>query len=64
MNLSAFNTDFYTGLQSLFSSLNIPVNYIDENSLAPQDILISHYKSHVTAYQLMDDVYILGLIDE
>jgi len=66
MNLDYFKNldDFYTGLQSLFKSLNVPVNYIDEKSLKPQDILSKTYKDTNPSYQLMDDVYILGMVDD
>ncbi|MCH7674281.1 hypothetical protein IH879_04925, partial [candidate division KSB1 bacterium] len=66
MNLDYFKNldDFYTGLQSLFKSLNVPVNYIDEKSLKPQDILSKSYKDTNPSYQLMDDVYILGMVDD
>ncbi len=66
MNLDYFNNldNFYKGLQSLFNYLNIPVNYIDEKPLRPQDILSKTYKDTNPAYQLMDDVYILGMVDD
>jgi hypothetical protein len=66
MNLDYFKDSdkFYKGLQSLFNSLNIPVNYIDDKPLRPQDILSKTYKDTKTAYQLMDDVYILGMVDD
>lgn len=66
MNLDYFKNldDFYTGLQTLFKSLNVPVNYIDEKSLKPQDILSKTYKDTNPSYQLMDDVYILGMVDD
>ncbi len=66
MNLDCFDSveNFYKRLQDLFKSLNIPVNYIDEKLLKPQDILSKTYKDSKPAYQLMDDVYILGMVDE
>ena len=66
MNLDYFKIqdNFYKGLQTLFNSLNIPVNYIDEKPLKPQDILSRTYKDKNSAYQLMDDVYILGMVDD
>lgn len=66
MNLGYFEAknNFYKGLQTLFNSLNIPVNYIDENPLKPQDILSGTYKDSKPAYQLMRDVYILGMVDD
>jgi len=66
MNLGYFKAkdNFYKGLQTLFNSLNIPVNYIDEKPLKPQDILSKTYKDSNPAYSLMSDVYILGMIDD
>jgi len=66
MNLDYFKEQdkFYKGLQNLFHSLNIPVNYIDDKPLKPQDILSKTYKDTNPAYQLMSDVYILGMVDD
>jgi len=66
MNLDYFKEQdkFYKGLQTLFNSLNIPINYIDEKPLKPQDILSKTYKDTNPAYQLMGDVYILGMVDD
>ncbi|SLM31847.1 conserved hypothetical protein [Desulfamplus magnetovallimortis] len=66
MNLDYFKEQdqFYKGLQTLFDSLNIPVNYIDDKPLKPQDILSKTYKDTNPAYQLMSDVYILGMVDD
>ncbi|WP_457551266.1 hypothetical protein, partial [Desulfobacula sp.] len=66
MNLDYFKSlkNFYTGLQTLFNSLSIPVNYIDEKPLNPQDILSKAYKHSNAAYLLMDDVYVLGMVDD
>lgn len=66
MNLGYFEAknNFYKGLQTLFNSFNIPVNYIDENPLKPQDILSGTYKDSNPTYQLMRDVYILGMVDD
>ena len=50
MNLGYFKAqdNFYKGLQTLFNSLNIPVNYIDEKPLRPQDILSRTYNTTAT----------------
>ena len=64
MNLQVFKTEpFYYALQSFFEELNIPVNYVAEEPAAPREILTGTYKPHVFAFQLMDDVYFLGLVD-
>jgi tRNA1(Val) A37 N6-methylase TrmN6 len=65
MNLNYFQTEnFYTGLKQLFKDLNIPVNYIDDKSIEPKDILINTYKDNYASHKLMEDVYILGMIDD
>lgn len=66
MTLDYFvNSDsYYSGLQKLFKSLNVPVNYIDDKPLKPQEILSKTYKDTHPSYQLMDDVYILGMLDD
>jgi hypothetical protein len=58
------STDFHTALQTFFKDLNIPVNYIAEESARAQDILSSTYKADKETYQLMDDVYFLGMVDD
>ncbi|NQU62858.1 MAG: Eco57I restriction-modification methylase domain-containing protein [SAR324 cluster bacterium] len=66
MSLDYFENldDFYTGLQRLFKSLDVPVNYIDEKSLKPQDVLSKTDLETHPSYQLMDDVYVLGMVDD
>lgn len=64
MNLDYFKRDFYNGGKELFKALNIPVNYIDDKSIAPQEILSKTFKINNEAYQLMDDVFILGMVDD
>jgi len=63
--LQYFKTeDFHTALQKFFKNLHIPVNYIAEESVRPQDILSSTYKEDHPAFQLMNDVYFLGMVDD
>ncbi|MEI7590416.1 MAG: hypothetical protein WCJ49_03790, partial [Deltaproteobacteria bacterium] len=65
MNLKALENkeNFFNGLKALFASLNVPVNYIDEKTIAPKVILSKTYKDNNTAYELMDDVFVLGMVD-
>jgi adenine-specific DNA-methyltransferase len=65
MNWSKFEKtdEFFAGLKDLFASLNVPVNYLDEKSLAPNEILAETFRKNVEAYQLMDDVFVLGMVD-
>jgi hypothetical protein len=60
MKLDYFKTeDFHTSLRIFFKNLNIPVNYIAEEPARPQAILSDH-----PAFQLMKDVYFLGMLDD
>ena len=66
VDLSYFKTkDLYNALQIFFKDLNIPVNYLAEESIRPQDILSAkNYKEDRESFQLMDDVYFLGMVDD
>ncbi|MCD6532538.1 MAG: Eco57I restriction-modification methylase domain-containing protein [Deltaproteobacteria bacterium] len=65
LELKYFKTDdFHAALRLFFKSLNIPVNYIAEESVRPQDILEKSYKKDHSAHQLMEDVYFLGMVDD
>ena len=64
MNLSVFNqSDFLTALRSFFADLKVPVNYIASEPIAPKEILSSNYHD-TEAFQLMNDVYFVGMIDD
>ncbi len=64
-NLSYFKTeDFYTALQLFFQNLNIPINYLSEEPVRPRDILEGTYKKDHDAFEMMDDVYFLGMVDD
>jgi hypothetical protein len=63
--LKYFKTeDFHTALRTFFKDLNIPVNYIAEEPARPQDILSYTYKKDHPAFQLMEDAYFLGMVDD
>lgn len=66
MNLEIFKDkkSFYLGLKLLFEELNVPVNIVDEKPLKPETILSRFYNSNNPTYQLMDDVYFLGMVDD
>jgi hypothetical protein len=50
--------NFYNALQKLFQSFNIPVSYIDENSIKPQDLLVEHYKSDNDSHKMINDIFL------
>jgi hypothetical protein len=65
MKLDYFKTqDFHSALRTFFNNLNIPVNYIAEEPARPQAILAHTYKKNHPAFQLMDDIYFLGMVDD
>ena len=65
MKLGYFKTeDFHSALRTFFKNLNVPVNYIAEEPARPQEILSKTYKKGHPAFQLMNDVYFLGIVDE
>ena len=55
--------NLFDGLKTLFASLNVPVNHIDEKAITPKEILSKTYKENNEAYQLMDDVFVVGMVD-
>lgn len=56
--------NFYNALQQFFDDINIPVNYITETPTTPQDILTTTYNPKNPAHQSIQDVYILGGVDD
>ena len=66
MNLDYFENihNFYPALKTLFKDLNIPVNYIAEEPARPRDILTNTFKGANPAFNLMEDVYFLGMVDD
>jgi len=63
--LGYFKTeDFHSALRTFFKNLNVPVNYIAEEPARPQEILSKTYKKGHPAFQLMNDVYFLGMVDD
>lgn len=66
MKLEIFEkkNDFFKALKTLFDNLNIPVNIIDEKTIAPEEILTKTYKDNHEAFRIMDDVIAFGMVDD
>ncbi len=63
MELSNFlNKSFFDALKHFFDALNVPVNYIDENPTTPGNVLFNYNQGN-KAYQLINDVYAFGMVD-
>ena len=64
MDLNIFNhLDFLSALKAFFNDLKVPVNYIADEPADPQNILSSTYRDN-EAFQLMNDVYFVGMVDD
>jgi hypothetical protein len=64
-NISFFNNSnlFDAGTQ-FFKEINIPLNTIEEQAFAKEDILRNTYNLNNEAHQLIDKVYLLGMTDD
>ncbi len=64
-SLSGFKTkSFITALKAFFIELKVPVNYITDQPAMPRDILGEFFKKDNFTHQLIDDVYVVGLVDD
>lgn len=62
--LHKFQTEtFINALKAFFQELKVPVNYISDFPTSAKEILSSTYKENDT-FQLIKDVYTLGIIDD
>src|SRR5665647_177297 len=65
MELNYFTTQpFISALKSFFSALKVPVNYFADEPTKAQDILGELFKENNPAHQLIDEVYVLGIVDD
>ncbi len=60
-----FHTEpFIDALKAFFGELKIPVNYLADKPAKPADILGEKFKNINEAHQLINEVYVLGLVDD
>ena len=65
MDLRKFITpNMFLSLKDLFEQLNIPVNYIAEEPVNPQEILKNTFRPNNMAFGLMNQIYFLGMVDD
>jgi hypothetical protein len=63
--LNTFREDsFIQALKNFFEDLQVPVNYIADEPANPASILGDKYKPDNPAHKLIDDVYVLGMVDD
>jgi adenine-specific DNA-methyltransferase len=64
MDLSRFNRmAFLPALKALFKDLHVPVNFLTDEPTSARTILKDTWKDNA-AFQLMKDVYFLGIVDD
>ncbi|SFG28617.1 Eco57I restriction-modification methylase domain-containing protein [Pontibacter chinhatensis] len=56
--------NYLQALREFFKGLNVPINYIAEAPTDAESILGNKYSEANPAHQLIDDVYVLGLVDD
>jgi len=65
MELNYFITQpFISALKSFFAELKVPVNYIADEPASATDLLGELYKEKNEAHLLINEVYVLGLVDD
>ena len=63
-SISKFHTEpFIDALKAFFKELKVPVNYMSDFPTSAREILKDTYKENDT-FQLIDDVYFVGMIDD
>ena len=65
MDLKIFNElGFLQALKDFFEQLNVPMNFIANEPASASDLLGEHYKEKNEAHLLINEVYLLGLVDD
>ncbi|KAA3618543.1 MAG: restriction endonuclease subunit M [Calditrichaeota bacterium] len=55
--------DFLKAVKALFKELKVPMNYVADEPTTAKEILKDTYKDNTT-FQLVDDVYFVGMVDD
>lgn len=64
-SISLFNTEpFIDALKTFFTELNIPVNYLADEPAHPHVVLGEKFHEKNEAHKLIEDVYVLGVVDD
>ncbi|WP_213188997.1 Eco57I restriction-modification methylase domain-containing protein [Cloacibacterium caeni] len=65
MNLDYFNTKtlFEAGTK-FFEDLNIPINTFEDSAFKPEDVLHEKYNPKNLSHQLIEKIYVLGIVDD
>lgn len=64
-SLSQFATQpFITSLKAFFGELKVPINPLQDLPILPVDIFGENYKADNKTHQLIDEVYVVGTVDD
>ncbi len=64
-SIQLFRTDsFINALKAFFAELSVPVNYFGDLPATPKQILGEKYNKENKIHQLIDDIYVLGMVDD
>ena len=64
-SIQNFNTlPFIQALKGFFEDLHIPINILSEVPGSPKDVFMEAFNSQNPTHALMDDVYVLGTVDD
>jgi hypothetical protein len=55
---------FIKAMKSFFEDLHIPINYLDELPASPEDVFGEAYNVKNPAHALIDDIFVLGTVDD
>lgn len=55
---------FINALKAFFEELNVPIDYIGNEPASASDVLGDNYKSNNDLHKLIDDVYVLGMVND
>ena len=64
-SIQNFNTlPFIQALKGFFEDLHIPINILSEVPGSPKDVFMEAFNFQNPTHALMDDVYVLGTVDD
>lgn len=64
-SIQQFNTlPFIQALKGFFEELHIPINILSEVPGSPKDVFMEDFNPQNPTHALMDDVYVLGTVDD
>lgn len=64
-SIKKFNSEtFIDALKAFFEELNVPIDYIGNEPASASDVLGDYYKPSNDLHMLIDDVFVLGMVND